>query len=57
MSQRVQCVGCNTVAPDEGSEYTWIGSGWRLSRRKTATGIVMEWRCVRCYQAFKAAGG
>ena len=57
MSERPQCVGCQQIAPDEGSEYTWIGSGWRLTRNRTAQGIVMEWRCLKCFKAFKAAGG
>jgi hypothetical protein len=57
MSERPRCVGCQQVAPDEGSEYTWIGSGWRLTRNRTAEGVVMEWRCLKCFKAFKAAGG
>ena len=37
-----------------GVSNTLIGNGWRLIRNQTPAGAVVEWRCPRCWVAYKA---
>ena len=58
MSNSKECVGCKAVVPeDEISSYSLIGNGWRLIRNQTPAGAVVEWRCPRCWVAYKATQG
>jgi hypothetical protein len=55
MSHSKECVGCKAVvAEEEISSYSLIGNGWRLTRSQTPEGAIVEWRCPRCWAAYKA---
>jgi hypothetical protein len=54
MTKSTECVDCKAIAPNEDTRYTLIGSGWRVSKRETPEGIVVEWRCGNCWREFKA---
>jgi hypothetical protein len=53
MIKQIFCVDCKSPAPQEDTKYTLIGQGWRLRRRETAEGVVLEWRCVECWRKLK----
>jgi len=55
--QGLVCVGCKAHAPGTHTAHTLIGSkhGWRVMRRPGVIGrAAFEWRCPRCWAAFKA---
>jgi hypothetical protein len=45
------CVDCSALAPapDENTTLISMKYGWRLKRKSTAAGYVMEWRCQECW--------
>jgi hypothetical protein len=56
MPERPTCEGCGANAPETNTDYTLISRsfGWRLTRRKLATGaVVVEWRCAACWKKYK----
>lgn len=53
MIKQINCVDCKTPAPQEDTKYTLIGQGWRLRRRETPDGVVLEWRCIDCWRKMK----
>jgi hypothetical protein len=58
MSDSPSCIDCGARAPETNTNYTLISTsfGWRLSRRKDASGgVVVEWRCPACWKKFKTA--
>ena len=60
MHERQTCVDCRALSPETDTNYTLISAryGWRLTKRHDTRGmLVMEWRCVKCWRAHKAAGG
>jgi hypothetical protein len=60
MHERQTCVDCQALSPETETNYTLISAryGWRLSRRRDARGkLVMEWRCPKCWRAYKGGGG
>lgn len=51
---------CRALSPETETNYTLIGSryGWRLTKRRDARGkVAMEWRCPKCWRAYKSTGG
>lgn len=54
-SQR-QCVDCGSHAPRTQTAHTLISSkhGWRLSRARATEGYSFQWRCPKCWAAYKA---
>ena len=53
----VVCVGCRAPAPETHTTHTLIGAkhGWRVLRRPERKGPeALEWRCPRCWAAYKA---
>ncbi len=54
MSKVVFCCECAARAPMADTSYTVIGSGWRVSRRQTPDGMVVEWRCRDCWRKHKS---
>jgi len=52
-TKKTACIDCGAIAPAEDTRYTLIGSGWRASKRDTPEGLVVDWRCVRCWREFK----
>jgi len=57
MRERQKCFDCGTFAPATETNYTLISSthGWRLTRRVTDAGLVLEWRCPNCWTAYRNA--
>jgi len=58
--RRLVCVGCRAPAPETHTAHTLIGSkhAWRVLRRPERKGPeAFEWRCPRCWAAFKAPRG
>jgi hypothetical protein len=53
MSKASSCVDCGTKTPEIESSYTLIHDGWRLSRRESAAGIAVEWRCKDCWRKYR----
>jgi hypothetical protein len=56
MSKQTICVDCRTSGPEADTRYTLIGSGWRVTRRETPEGTVVDWRCCNCWREFKRVG-
>jgi hypothetical protein len=53
---RHSCVDCKVPAPETDTQYTLIGSKfWRVLRRRTAEGWILDWRCPDCWRAYKKA--
>lgn len=51
---------CRALSPETETNYTLISAryGWRLSKRRDARGkLIMEWRCPKCWRAYKGGGG
>jgi hypothetical protein len=60
MNERQTCVDCRARSPETETNYTLIGSkhGWRLTKRRDKHGTVLiEWRCPKCWRAYKAVNG
>jgi len=57
MKKPVFCTDCAARAPDAETSYTVIGAGWRLSKRQTPDGILVEWRCKECWRKYKGSEG
>ena len=55
MTKPAKCVDCKTSAPEVDTSYTLISGGWRLSKRQTPQGPVVEWRCARCWRKMRLA--
>lgn len=53
MIKQIHCIDCKAPAPQEDTKYTLIGQGWRLRRRETPEGVVLEWRCIECWRKLK----
>jgi hypothetical protein len=54
---RPVCVGCRRRAPNTQTTHTLIGSkhAWRVLRQPERKGAeALEWRCPRCWAAYKA---
>lgn len=51
--KQTTCVGCGAIAPEEDTRYTLIGHGWRATRRDTAAGVYIDWRCMTCWREYK----
>lgn len=56
MIEGAQCVDCGERPPAANSEQTLISKlGWRVTPRRTETGVVMEIRCPRCWARVRAS--
>jgi len=57
MRKPIFCCECAARAPDAETSYTVIGAGWRISKRETPDGLVVEWRCRACWRKHKGGSG
>jgi hypothetical protein len=53
-----RCFDCQREAPKADSDYTLIGSGWRLVERPSKDGSrSVTFRCPECWAKYKARNG
>lgn len=56
MRARNTCVDCGAQSPETDTNFSLVSAehGWRFAtRRGPDGGVIVEWRCPTCWQAYK----